>query len=88
MATPLSVSMQTAKIEVLEWIANEQDEDLVWAAIYYIKTLKNKSKDYPSGYPFAPENVDDLYNKIIAAQNSNKWHSTNEVREKAKNWGK
>ncbi len=37
MANSLSPAMQTSKIEILEWLANEQDESFVQNIVYIVK---------------------------------------------------
>jgi hypothetical protein len=88
MAATFNSSIQEAKFEIIEWFVNEQNEDLVWATIQYVRDLKNKSEDYPERYPFAPQSDEELFARITKARQSEKWYSMDEMREKAKNWGK
>ena len=39
MANSLSPTMQNSKIEVLEWLANEQDESFVQEIVSFIKKI-------------------------------------------------
>jgi hypothetical protein len=89
MANSLSPAMQNSKIEVLEWLANEQDESFVQEIVSFIKkhTYERKvEEDF-----LKPMTEQELYDKIVKAQKSaaeGKVFTTAEMRERAKTWGR
>lgn len=83
MANSLSPTMQTSKIEVLEWLANEQDESFVQEIVSFIKkhTYERKAEeDF-----LKPMTEQELTEKIIKARNSTISFTNSEARERVKN---
>lgn len=86
MTNSLSPAMQTSKIELLEWLANEQDESFVQEIVSFIKkyTYERKAgEDF-----FKPMTEQELTDKIVKARNSTKSYTNSEAREMVKNGNK
>jgi hypothetical protein len=83
MANSLSPTMQNSKIEVLEWLANEQDESFVQEIVSFIKKhtyIRKVEEDF-----FKPMTEQELTERIMKARNSTKSYTTSEAREMVKN---
>lgn len=81
MINSLSKTSQTFKIELLEWLAKEQDESFLEEIVTFVKKhTKRKEEDF-----LKPMTEQELTDKIEKARNNPKSFTNSEAREMVKN---